>query len=433
MVAETKSTQLRIAEQVFRLLAKAYIAIHRPEIVAVGGSVGKTSTKLMLAKFLEAEKKVSYMDDSYNNGIGLYLSVFERKVPSRGGASAWIGVLVKALGHFFRHRDIIVLEYGIDNPGDMDEMVQFARPDAAILTAVTPEHMEFLKTIDIVGEEETKIIKACKKFGVINTIDVDAKYTEAIKTVWYSYGTEGADASYVVKQRTAESTKVDFDLEGEILKDQKTILVADALIRQMTGALLMAKKMGISDKALQEVIPRILPAASRMHPLKGIKGSMLIDDSANFSPVAGVMALKTLKQVPATRRIAILGNMHELGDFIDEGYAQVGQEFEGVDILVLVGELSIEHFGRIAQAGGFEDGKNLYNFINSIEAGVFVRDNVVKEGDVVLIKGPFGGYYLEEATKKLLANPDDKKYVTRQSDFWDRKKRAHFGAAFDES
>lgn len=431
MAAETKSLQLRVVEGFFRGLAKMYVALHRPKIVVTAGSVGKTSTKLMLAKLLATEKNISFMDDSYNYGLGLYLSVFERKVPNRTTPVAWLKAAVAALGHFFKHREILILEYGIDHPGDMDELVAFIRPHAAILTAVTPEHMEYLQTIDIVGEEETKIIRAIREFGVVNVADVDAKYLVDITTKWYSYGADGADAYYTVKERTAEYTVVDMTVGEVVLQAVKLAVIADTSIRQIAGATLMAHKLGISAEAIAKAMPEIMPAASRMHPLKGANGSLLIDDSANFSPVAGIAALRTLKELPAKRRIAILGNMHELGDFIEEGYGDVGREFAGVDILVLVGELSHEHFGRIAESMGFKKDENLFYFDKSVDAGFYVRDHLASEGDVILIKGPFGGYFLEEAAKKLLANPEDTRLLTRQSPFWDRKKRAIFGDAYD--
>ncbi len=432
MSHEQVSTAERFATKIFRSLARLYIAIHRPKIVIVAGSVGKTSTKLMLAKFLATEKKVSFMDDSYNSGIGLYLSVFEKKVPSHATPIAWLKLLLRVLGHFFKHYEILLLEYGIDRPGEMQELIAFARPDCAILTAVTPEHMEFLQTIDIVGNEETKILAASRLFGVVNSADVDQKYLKNIKTQLYAYGSHEDIATYEIVSRNASGSIVNFVIDGTVYQSQKTAIISDALIRQISGALLMAQQLGVSKEALEATIPAIEPAASRMHPLKGIHASHLIDDTANFSPVAGIVALQTLKQIEANRHIAILGNMHELGDYIEEGYAQVGDEFDGLDILVLVGNMSVEHFGSIARTKGFKQDKTLFYFDTSTEAGIFVRDKIIKEGDIVLIKGPFGGYYLEEATKKLLARPEDSIYLTRQSEFWQHKKKKLFGKSLND-
>ena len=168
-----------------------------------------------------------------------------------------------------------------------------------------------------------------------------------------------------------------------------------------------------------------------MRLFRGLHGTTILDDTANFSPIAGVVALNTLKKLPAKRRIAILGNMHELGDYIEPGYREVGEAFSGIDVLVLVGELSKTHFGAIARQQGYKESKTLFLFDTSPEAGAYVRDTLLQAGDVVVVKGPFGGFYLEEATKKLLAYPDESKLLTRQSDFWLHKKRTQFGDLLD--
>ncbi len=434
MSAEAESTSKRVVESVFKLLAKGFLALYRPLVIVTAGSVGKTSSKLMLAKLLETERHVSYMDDSYNKGLGLYLSIFQQKVPDVSSPLSWIGKMLQAVGYGLTHHPkIIVLEYGIDGPGDMGEMVRFWRPDVTMLTAVTPEHMEFLKTIDIVGQEEIQSVAAVKQFGVVNTADVAQKYTDMLKDVtWYGYGTEGAVATYTIKQWKRTGTVVDFVIDDQHYDAVELQLISEPIIRQLAGSLLVAHKLGISRDVLVRTMPQLRPAAGRMGLFRGVHDSTIIDDTANFSPVAGVAGLQTLKRMPADRHIGVIGNMHELGEFADEGYAQVAAEFADLDVLVLVGGMSIGRFGAHAKKDhGFVKDKNLFTFETSAEAGAYMRDHVLRSGDAVFVKGPFGGYYLEEATKKMLADPTDIRYLARQSTFWDHKKRAHFGDLLD--
>lgn len=435
-MAEARSTGAKAAaEKLFFTLARAHVAFHKPLVIAVAGSIGKTSTKLALSELLRTEKRVSCMDDSYNNGLGLYLSVFELKVPTNTTPIAWLGLAAKAFWRLLtRNPQILIVEYGIDHPGDMDEMTRFIRPDISLLTAVTPEHMEYMKTLDGVGEEEIKVIHAAKQFGIINTVDVDAKYREDITATWYGYGDEAQESNkgfFTVKEFTATGAIVDFTLDDLQLDDIAVKIISVPLIRQLTGAALLARKLGIGESSLRGALASIEPAAGRMRLLAGVNDSVLLDDTANFSPVAGVAALQALKRIPGKRHIAILGNMHELGDYIVPGYAAVGEEFAGVDVVLLVGELSKEHFGKIATEKGFVEGSTLFMFDSAPEAGIFARDKLVASGDIVVIKGPFGGFYLEEATKKLLKNKEDIGLLTRQSDFWQRKKRAQFGESLD--
>lgn len=427
------SRSKRLVETTFFYLAKLHIFIHRPTKVIVVGSVGKTSTKMALAHMLKTERKVSFMDDSYNDGIGLYLSVFELKVPSRTTPIRWLGLLLKALWHMVhRHDQILVLEYGITKPGDMDAMLRLARPDVTVLTAVTPEHMEYLKTIDIVGEEETKAVRAAKQYAVVNAVNVDEKYLQGVNIPLLMYGdTDTADAHFDIRTVSSDGARVDFVIDDVALDNVHVQIISEPLIRQTAGALLAAKRLGISSDGLRKAVEEITPVPGRMRLFEGLHGTTILDDTANFSPIAGVVALNTLKKIAAKRRIAILGNMHELGDYAQVGYDEVGAAFDGIDVLVFVGDLARDYFGPIAKQKKYVENKSLFFFDESTVAGAFVRDTLLKPGDAVVVKGPFGGYYLEEATKKLLAHPDDSRHLTRQSSFWLHKKRAHFADRFN--
>lgn len=433
MAVEHQSLPLRLVSSLFRSLSRSYIGVKKPTVVAVAGSVGKTSTKLALARVLASERRVSCMDDSYNYGLGLYLSVFEMKVPtSLKNPLVWLGVTIKALTRFLAPGpEILILEYGIDHPGDMDVLVEYVRPDISVLTAVTPEHMEFLKDIDTVGAEETKVLRSAKKSGFVNAMDVDQKYLNGITTELFTFGRDGADATYVVKEWTRRGAKVDFLIGGKTLADINVQFISEPLIRQLSGAALVAARLGLRPDSIRTALENVTPAAGRMRVFDGLNDSTIVDDTTNFSPVAGVEALKALKRIPADRHIAILGNMHELGDFAEQGFKEVSEQFDGLDMLLLVGDLSKQYFQPLAKAMGFKNDKNLFLFDDSPSAGIFLRDKL-QTNDAVLVKGPFGGFFLEEAVKKLLKNPSDNRFVTRQSDFWLRKKRAKFGDLLDK-
>lgn len=409
-------------------LAQGYVRIKRPTVIAVAGSVGKTSTKLMLAHMLDS-KKVSYMDDSYNNGLGLYLSVFELKIPSKlTSPLAWVATIIKAVMRFVRPApDILILEYGIDHPGDMDAMVSFIHPDIAILTAVTPEHMEFMKTLDGVAKEETKILKAAKQFAVYNHNDIHPDYIPQTEAPLHTYGSNSSlNAHYAITSWQKRGALVSFTIDTSTFSNITAQFISEPLIRQLTGASLIAKLVGVSDEDIHAQLQTATPAASRMRLFEGVNDTVIVDDTTNFSPDAGVESLKALKNLPAVRHIAILGNMHELGDYANKGYADVAKEFVNIDILALIGDQSIEKFGAYARDMGFVENRNLFTYQSSVAAGLDFRTKLQTD-DIVLVKGPFGGFYLEEAVKKLLKNPHDSVHLTRQSRFWQQKKTSFFG------
>lgn len=412
-------------------MAKLYIATKKPIVVAVAGSVGKTSTKLILRELIRTERRVSCMDDSYNNGLGLYLSVFEQKIPTKQRSiSSWLGLMAKSIRAFFtKAPEVIILEYGIDRPGDMSRLIKFIRPDISILTAVTPEHMEFLGNIDTVGKEESVILRETKLLAVASVVDVDSQYLDSIN--YSGYGSEQSLAFHEIDRWNETGYTVSFFVEDWALESVPTKFISEALIRQMSGALLVAKRIGITKKATFEVLASIEPAAGRMRVLKGKDGSTLVDDTANFSPNAGIEALKSIKKIPARQHIAILGNMHELGNFQETGFSAVASEFPGIDTLLLVGNLSTNIFGRYARGLGFVPEKTLFSFDNAIDAGVYASTHMNLRDAVILVKGPFGGYYLEETTRLLLRDAKDWNRLTRQSEFWQRTKKQHFGKKYN--
>lgn len=433
MAGTAQSLPLRIMTSVAKVLAKAYLKFKSPTLIAVGGSVGKTSTKLALAKVLSSEKRVSCMDDSYNFGLGLYLSVFERKIPtSLYSPVSWVRIIIGILVKFFQKSpEYIILEYGIDSPGDMDGFIQFAQPDISFLTAVTSEHMEFLKDIETVGKEEVKLLHGAKQFGIVNRDDVAEKFLTDVTQTLHTFGSSDAyDASYEVKKWTHKGAVVDFNLSGHRLADITVQYISEALIRQLCGVAYMAKLLGVSDESIVRSLAETTPALSRMRCHDGVNGSTIIDDTANFSPEAGIQALRSLKRLPAKRHIAVLGNMHELGEYETKGFGDVAKELDSLSMLVFVGPLAKQYFVPLAQEHGYTAEKNLFYFETALEAGAFLQDQLTSD-DIVLVKGPFGGYYLEETVRLLLKNPEERVNLTRQSDFWVKKKRLHFGDAYD--
>lgn len=429
MAQAQQSFITRSMTKLFKGLARSYVSVKKPTVVVVAGSVGKTSSKLYAAHLIASEKRVSYMDDSYNSGIGLFLSVFRLKVPTNFRSPlAWVGLLARACGQFFaRGPEVLILEYGIDHPGEMIGYTTFVQPDYTLLTAITPEHMEYFKTLDTVAAEEIIAANAASKLAVVNGVDINKEHLAQISATHQTYG-----ENVTITELTTSGAKISLSTPSNAYSDVLVQIVAEPLIRQLAGAVTLAEALGISKEAIERTLPTIEPAASRMHLFEGVHNSTLIDDSTNFSPDAGIAAVETLKKMPGTRKIAILGNMHELGDYVEKGFADVAAHFTGLDVIVLVGDLSREHFAPHARKLGFSPDKTLYEFDDSISAGRFVRDHLAQEGDVILTKGPFGGFFLEEAAKRLLRNRTDIPKLTRQSDFWAHEKRKIFGDDFDK-
>jgi UDP-N-acetylmuramyl pentapeptide synthase len=187
--------------------------------------------------------------------------------------------------------------------------------------------------------------------------------------------------------------------------------------------------MGLTTKQLQAGISAIKPVSGRMNPLAGLNGAVIIDDTYNASPDSALAALAALAKAPATRRIAIMGAMNELGAASPRYHQEVGTAAgrAGLDLLITVGDLARTHLGPAALAAGLDP--RAYKAAESpYAAGEFLK-LMLREGDVVLAKGSQNGVFAEEAVKLLLANPADAARLVRQSPVWLRRKAAQFADA----
>ncbi len=174
------------------------------------------------------------------------------------------------------------------------------------------------------------------------------------------------------------------------------------------------------------------PMNGRMNLLKGISGSSIIDDSYNAaSPIGVFAALDTLTSLPAKRKIALLGNMNELGDKSKDEHIKVAEYVMGkADIIIFLGpDMSKYGFDRVKQLvgkAGLEEKVIIKKFDTPYMAGEYLKD-VIEDGDLVLVKGSQNNVFSEEAIKYILSHDlDPQNVLVRQGNFWDTKKRASF-------
>jgi UDP-N-acetylmuramoyl-tripeptide--D-alanyl-D-alanine ligase len=160
-----------------------------------------------------------------------------------------------------------------------------------------------------------------------------------------------------------------------------------------------------------------------MNILNGIEGTMLIDDTYNSSPLAAESSLRTLYQIDAPQRIAVLGDMNELGKTSQEEHERLGKLCDPSELawVVTVGEIAEKFLAPAAKSRGCQ----VKSFRNSLLAGAFVR-SVIEKGSVVLFKGSEAGIFLEEAVKEVLQSPSDESKLVRQSTSWLTRKQAFF-------
>jgi len=423
-----KFIQTQLARKARRLIEK-----HHPTIVGVTGSVGKTSARDAIATLLASRYDVAANFKNYNNEFGLPLTILGRHSPGRS-FFGWLSVLFSPVK---KVPQVYVLEYGIDRPGDMDVLCQIAKPTIAVMTRISPVHAEFFRSVEALAEEKAKLLACVDEQGTVVMNADDPLVMGLGGHVRGKKVTYGFSSSAMIRASDYQlSTREDFSFQpGEIFStiaftvafpDRSSLnltvqnMLGKASVSSLLAGIAVAHVMGISNDEIASHISTAKLEPGRMNPIAGIKGSLLIDSSYNAAPAsvqAGLELLSEFHPVEGARRIAVLGQMAELGSKSEQEHRLIGMRAAeaGVDILVTVGELA-----REIRRGAIDAGIPEYHtqqFENSVEAGRWL-DGAIQKGDIVLVKGSQSAR-MEKIVKDIMAEPmHAEKLLVRQETEW---------------
>jgi UDP-N-acetylmuramoyl-tripeptide--D-alanyl-D-alanine ligase len=407
---------------------KKYFKKH-PEVklVVVTGSVGKTSTKTAIATVLSTKYRVALHKGNHNSSLSAPVAILGIEYPENiRSPFAWLAVFAAARKRIKEPTgvDVIVQELGSDMPGEIKHFGTYLRPSIGVVTAVTPEHMEFFKTMDIVAQEELEAANF-SELAIINRDDIDGEYAKYLTNANVdTYGTSGL-AEYRFEEddfavETGYKGKVitpEFDIEDVNIK-----VVGEHSLRPAMGAVAVAVKLGLNADQIKQGLSLIRAVPGRMNLLKGIDDTIIIDDTYNSSPVAASSALQALYSLQVPQRVAILGTMNELGDVSADEHQKLGMMCDAslLSWVVTVGDDAEKYLAPAAKARGCQ----VKSFKSAIDAGSFVR-GIVEPGAAILAKGSQNGGYVEEAVKILCVMSEDDELV-RQSPAWMNIKNEFF-------
>lgn len=411
---------------IFKLRIAAGILLwrKRPEVIAITGSAGKTSTKEFLAHLLSSEFDILAAPEGYNTDIGAPLALFGERVPvNLFSIGSWIKLLFRIYKKAFFGRDYpekVIIEMGADHPGDIKYLCKVFKPKIGIILTVLPVHLEEFKNIEAVAAEKGELAKAIPASGKLFLNVDDPRVREMAKDT-------KAQVIYFGRQKQADFRfqKVISDLRGinfEIMDNsQKETLCAmvfgDHMIYPLVAAISAARQEGITWSKIKHTLKEIKPFKGRMNILEGTKGSIIIDDSYNANPESMKRALEFLSEQKG-RKIALLGNMNELGDYERHGHEEAGRAAaKSVDMLLTVGDVAKKYLATEAEKSGLAPEK-IICFTSSKEAGIWLKKRL-KEGDIVLAKGSQNKVRMEQAVAEIIKEPKlAKKLLVRQSSFW---------------
>lgn len=414
--------------------ARILLARTKPKIIAITGSVGKTTTKDAIFAVVSSIYHTRKSEKSFNSEIGVPLTVLGLDT-AWGSMWGWgsniLTGLVRALT-VKEYPEYLVLEVGADHPGDIQRPARWLTPDIAVITALPeiPVHVAYFDSPEAVSKEKLSLAKYMKKDGtlIVNGDDELLMRKTTLHTSRLTYG-------------YSENATVRSDTEEIIYESEKPIGVrsvvtvntekAEILIRGSLGkpriyaylaALAVAHKLSINLTKASEALLRLEPTPGRMRLLSGKNGSTIIDDTYNSSPVAAIAALETLEQIKAKRRVAILGDMRELGHYSAEAHRSVGKKAAAVaDILITVGAESRTLADAAKEGGMPEERITSYGYDESTKVGMDFAEHI-QEGDIVLVKGSQNRIRLERAVKEIMEHPENATtLLVRQEKEWGRR------------
>ncbi|WP_376796239.1 alanine racemase [Thermogemmatispora sp.] len=384
---ESGATVVVVADtrQALQSYGRAILARWQPTVIAVTGSTGKTTTKEAIAHVLERHFTTFRSWQNYNDLLGLPLS----------------------LGRLEEHHEYAVVELGCDHPGEIGDLCRIAQPRIGVLTTISPTQLQYFGSLEHLAAELVSLADYLPAEGTLVVNGDDELIRRLLRR--NDIRLQAFTATVLEKVLVSwEGTEVHWSGTGQMLR---TRLLGSHFATTILAAWTVGRLCGLSEEQIAQALTEFAPLPGRLNPLPGLRGCWLLDDTHNAAPASMLAGLTTLAHLPARRRIAVLGDMLNLGSFEEEGHALVGRAAASqVDYLVtrgeraaLIAEAAREAglpAGRIVQTSTHEDAaRAVAAFLEEAP-----QPAAGEPRDVVLIKGSEEAR-MERVTERLLADP----------------------------
>lgn len=433
-----------ILQKILAFFARATIRKYNPTVISITGSVGKTSTKDAIYTVLKKKYNVRKNEKSLNTEIGLPLAILGAE-NHYTNVFGWIKELIKIVWKFlvsYNYPKILVLEYGVQKPGDMNYLLSIAKPNMAVVAAIgdIPVHVEFFNDPEDVIKEKTKLVKALSVDGycIVNHDDLavyDMKKETKAHTMSYGFEEHATVRignyellTIIHEERGEVPSGITFKIyhEGNVVPVRLRRTFGKPQAYAAAAATAIGSALGMNLVAISEALQEYEPPPGRMRLLEGIKNSFILDDSYNAAPESMRAAMDTLQTLPGRRKIAVLGDMLEIGKYSEQAHRAIGDRVaEFVDLLVTVGPRA-KFIADEAMTRGVEQNtrklmqNQVMKFDDSVSAGKAI-DPLIENGDLILIKGS-QALRMEKAVIEIMRYPEKaSELLVRQDEFWKKK------------
>lgn len=366
--------RLKLARQYSRFLPQE-------KFVGIAGSVGKTTTSTLAEAVLKEKYTVLKTKPNLDPMFNLPITIL----------------------HTRKRHDKILLEMGIEYPGEMEFYLSLIKPQTVIITRLSIEHSEFLGNIEKIIEEESQLVTQLSKEGcaILNYDDENARKLEAktqAHVIFY-----GTDPTYC----HVFASNVRFDKRGTIFElnygsnrvEIQSKLLGEHQVYPMLAAAALGLQNDISLMKIKQALDKVEPPLHRMNLVEGMQEFTIIDDVYNSSPAAVEEGLKILEKMPGERKIAVLGDMLELGEFSQQEHRNLAPAIikHKVDY-VFLGQGDIAFTGEELIKQGYPSDRVSSNLPN--QEIIKRLKEVVKKDDVLYLKASRGKHF-EEILEQL--------------------------------
>lgn len=353
-------------EQALKDIAEHYRRSLDIKVVGISGSVGKTSTKEMIASVLSQKYNVLKTEGNFNNEIGLPLTVFNLR----------------------EEHEVAVLEMGISGFGEMTRLARIARPDICVITNIGVAHIENLGSRDGILRAKTEMFAFMNPDGTIILNGDDDKLRRftpdnGIQPVYFGLDPSCPYHAEQIRNMGLKGTTADFVTPSERFEAHISI-PGDHMVYNALAGIAAGQALGMTADEIRQGIEQLVPIAGRNHLIETDRYS-IIDDCYNANPVSMKSSLSVLSGAD-TRTVAILGDMFELGNSEKEMHYETGAfaADAGINVLICIGGLSAETARGAREASSGSDMEVLHydtkeDFLN--EAGQILHKN-----DTILVK-----------------------------------------------
>lgn len=370
----------------FALTARGYRERKPLKTVALTGSVGKTTTKELTASILQRETKLYATSGNFNSVIGMPMSLMEAPCD----------------------RDTAVFEMGMSSPGEIRSMTHAATPDIAMVINVGSSHLEYLKTRDNIAKAKLEIAEGLKDGGILLLNGDEPLLRKYVKKGKYSIiyvGIENTKNCDIYAENIFvgnRSTSFDLCFKGRMIRSLKFNILGKKFVYNAAFAASAALLLGAGEDAVRKGLEEYLPSEMRQS-ISEKNGITVIADCYNSAPESVRAAIDTLSSLEVQgKRIAVLGDMRELGADSDNMHREVGEYVakNGVDVLLTLGES-----GAYIAEGAIRCGMNAHCVFverdtDNIEMLCLEIENNMSKGDAVLFKAS-RSLRLERAIERL--------------------------------